>query len=76
LVMKNLKWADFLLSSELSQKFSNYRKDLKVLVTQNTTDKWNTTVYEKIIFLVVLKFSLFIEKYLFIVYFLYLFMSH
>ena len=42
--MKNLKWADFLLSSELNQKFSNYRKDLKILVTQNTADKWNTTV--------------------------------
>ena len=44
LVIKNLKWADFLLSSELNQKFSNYRKDLKILVTQNTADKWNMTV--------------------------------
>jgi hypothetical protein len=44
LVMKNLKWADFVLSSELNQKFSNYRQDLKILVTQITADKWNTTV--------------------------------
>ena len=36
--------ADFVLSSELNQKFSNYMQDLKILVTQKTAYKWNTTV--------------------------------
>ena len=47
LVIKNLKWADFVLSSDLNQKFSNYMQDLKILVTQKTAYKWNTTVYWK-----------------------------
>ena len=46
LVIKNLKWADFVLSSGLNQKFSNYRKDLMILVNQKTADKWNTTVLD------------------------------
>ena len=52
LVIKNLKWADFVLSSDLNQKFSNYMQDLKILVTQKTADKWNTTVVGIFTFLV------------------------
>ena len=44
LVIENLKWADFVLSSDLNQNFSNYMQDLKILVTQKTAYKWNTTV--------------------------------
>ena len=45
MVIENLKWADFVLSSDLNQNFSNYMQDLKILVTQKTAYKWNTTVH-------------------------------
>ena len=50
LVIENLKWADFVLSSDLNQNFSNYMQDLKILVTQKNAYKWNTTVNIKLAF--------------------------
>ena len=44
---------DFVLSSDLNQKFSNYRQDFKILVTRKTAYKWNTTVFIKLIIIIV-----------------------